>query len=185
MADCECIVATVTEETIVASIAEEIIQASIVEEVIEASITEETIISSVVEETIQASIVEEVIEVSIEGWSCPPACGEGEGGKIELDFDFNDIGPAGLSLGGIQVGANVHSTFLEITEEFDNDVGFTIGTQLSQALLMRIDENSSDVVSQYMVVNNLALVGTENIRLFSDYVDAPTKGVGRATVYYH
>ncbi|RLB91224.1 MAG: hypothetical protein DRH10_02360 [Deltaproteobacteria bacterium] len=184
MADCECIDATITEETIEASIVEEVIEATISEEIIEASIVEEVIEATISEEIIEASIVEEVIEVSIEGWSCPPSC-DGDGGKVEVDFDFNDVGPSGLIIGGIPDSSNVHSTFLDITEEFDNGLGFTIGTQASQALLMRIDENSPDVVNQYMVANNLALTGTETIRLFSVYAVAPTQGTGRATVYYH
>ncbi|MEA3391380.1 MAG: hypothetical protein U9Q91_00215 [Candidatus Marinimicrobia bacterium] len=185
-ANYECIKVEITEtETIQAQVIEETIQAQVIEETIQAQVIEETIQAQVIEETIQAQVIEETIHVTIDGWSCPPSCEGDGGGKIEVEFDHNDIISGNIVIGGVPSEVNIHSTFIDITESFDGETGFTIGTQAAQAWLMRIDENAPDVVTQFMVANNLEVDGTLSIRLFSTFTTQPSQGKGRATIYFH
>lgn len=138
---------------------------------------------SIVEESLDVDIVEDVLSVEFNECILTHEV-SATSGKIKRDFDFSDFNGSELSIGNVPAGADIEYTVIEILELFDGDLQLSVGTITAQAILMRFDENSPDVVNRYAIFNNLEVTGTENFRLFFIKNGAVTQGRGRVTIYH-
>jgi hypothetical protein len=136
------------------------------------------------EKVLEAKIVEEHLNINLQEVMILPSVSEGSG-KVKRNFTFADFVGSELQIGNIPDGSDVIETILEFFDPFDGDIQMSVGTSVSQALLMRIDENLPNVSGRYCITNNLEVNGMENFRLFFSQAVPSTIGSGRITIYYH
>ncbi len=147
------------------------------------SVTE---VTDVIESTDNNVIVttEEVNTVISEGLQGPP----GQDGAAvslykELIFDYSQISTS-LVIGATVANQKISQTVLQVTDDFDGELGITVGTSVSNALLMTIAENSPDNEGTYSKLNNLLPKTTDVFSAFFTYDDAPTTGSATITIYF-
>ena len=162
-------------------------ETTIVSEPNETTVVSTEQVSSIVESTTPDILVEtvEIVTIISEGTQGPP----GRDGDVvaqhkELSFSYADIVNS-LVIGGVVLNQKVQQTVIEIIEPFDNDLGITVGTNVSNAILMTIANNDPATEGTYTILNNLSPTPTDIFSAFFTYDTAPTTGSAIITIYYN
>ncbi len=103
---------------------------------------------------------------------------------VELLFDFSQTGGT-LDIGQAVKNQKVLKTILNVAEPFDKDLGITIGTDTSPAILMTVAENDPSILNEYSRSNNLSADDLDVFRTFFTYTEQPTVGSASVTIYFN
>ena len=104
------------------------------------------------------------------------------GGRLEKEFDFEDIIAGKILIGNIPVTKRVFSVVLIITTAFNSGVLITIGDDAAEGRLMTVAQNTPQAVNYYQNEPEVKYISTTALKLY--FTGAVTQGEGIAIIYY-
>jgi hypothetical protein len=98
-------------------------------------------------------------------------------GTVEFEFAFDDFVDGKILICSVSENRFVPSISLEIKDEFDDDIQFTIGDSDAVARLMQIDQNAPNSIGTYKNDPDVRYSAETNIYIYT--IGTPTKGLAK------